>query len=200
VDSIPAEKLVQLLFEYHERVGRPRSGDLLAHFKAIDQLFDLEKRVQAAKRYLALEPVYRGEGSGGQYASYLEVIVGNDQIFNIPGNVVVSAGRMQEMLDAMRKMVGEDPGALDFLVRGLLHRAQDDAGKLAVLRRNARILTRDRFRDMLALGKGAELDALVDAWLKGRGRKQQVDFNTSLMPDYGAYGKKDRLKGPPTST
>ncbi len=191
--ALKGEEKVALLNLCQKVNKRPLPHGMLRHYNAIGEIFDLEKRLQGGRDYLSFEPVYRDSANIDDYVNFLRVMVENPGVFNIFGQVLAGPEVMQKMLEALALKTGNDPGRLDFLLKAMFDWEAVEDKKLEPYKRNARLLTKERFAELMNGSDGLNLDQLVAQWLQGRDRKQQVDFLAHLMPQFNKFAKKDLL-------
>jgi len=189
----PAEK-VQLFLEIQAHAKQPLEN-LLGLMDAARDLPTDDAKIEAARKYLPLEALYKASPNPADYERFVRVIVDSPQVFAIKDKAVVSPAQMQAMVDALIAKAGPtDPGRLWQVAPGAADRyTADPAAKAAFCRRIVPYLDSQRIGEMLATTKGQDLDAVLAEVGKAKGYGGLIDLHQFSLGVYVTLKAKDRL-------
>jgi tetratricopeptide (TPR) repeat protein len=97
---------VEEMFLLQKAAGRPLPAEWMSRFEGLQRVESPVLRQQMAREYLALEPMYRSQGTPGQYRAYLWTL------FRQPTVFIPDAGRVitEEQAGGFFKVAAEQEG------------------------------------------------------------------------------------------
>jgi len=171
----PADR-INVLFTMQDAWKRPLRSELFSAFGQLSAITDVDHRVQLAKRFLALEPLYRNSPDPQHYAWFVRMIASHPQVFAAEGKVLVTPATIEQRFDALKARLKDDPKAIAPVLRIIqqVFLTKDAKARQAFLTKNIAILTTVNFTDLLTLTGGKGWDGFLAKAIAGR------DFETAL--------------------
>ena len=193
-----AQERVDNLFKIQDLIGQPVAGGFFYRFDRIRALPNEPERLEAGKRYLALEKMYADAADPELYQQFLHFMAESPQVFHVAGKELVSDADMINKFMAMKARFQQADRWTDY--NHYLHHIQNSylggdnrAARLAFLRQNLDVMEQTRFRELMDLSEGKDLDALRAEYLKGKSYCQQLLLDVELMGWYNQLKLKEPL-------
>jgi len=196
--SMKADERVKYAFAVQEATKGPLGWGSLSHFGAMRELPTDEARLDAGRKFLALEPLFansRDQPSAQLYDQYLSLIDQSPQVFNIKDRVLVTGDQMVQKFNALKTKTGNDPAALGPRIQNIrAHYLGDNTpAAVAFLRQNINVLQGDRLNELLEYTKGENFEAVLAEAAKGRGYNDLLDLSTRAWKWWNAAKNRDKL-------
>ncbi|MFC1600900.1 tetratricopeptide repeat protein [Candidatus Sumerlaeota bacterium] len=192
--SLPLAERLTLLFGIHGNQRAMSDWPLFEKFGEMRLLESIGERATFGGKFLALEPVYLKPEHKQLYAVYLRLIVDYPQVFKIEGRELVSAGRVRRMFDNYAQ---RSAGELNQHILATLagsYFGKDPKAEEALLRQHLKRLPLERFRRLVQLTEGRELDAQLAQYSGGVfGKATQAHI--ALLETYNRLQRKVLLPG-----
>ena len=202
--KISKDDLLGIVFDHQKLAQKPLPGSVFGFFKEIRNLGSEEKKLTAARRFLALEPIYRKSTNPQGYADYMGLLVDHTDVFKIKDKELVTEAAAEGMIKSAVAMAEKSPhGELARRISEIADRYVSSEKRSEIRRRYASILAPNTIHYLLPRIKGAadpNRDKLI---AKGKqviaefmgqaGYARRVEVGSSLMSWYKSIGDKASL-------
>ncbi|HUT34446.1 MAG TPA: PA14 domain-containing protein [Planctomycetota bacterium] len=160
-----------------------------SRFGNIRSIADEGARLAEARKFLALEPLYRNSKNPAHYEQFLSVLGDSPQAFAIQGKALVGPNDMQQRFDALAAKFANSPYVLRPHVRRIASNylgGMANPAAVAFVKKHITIVDPQLFGELLAAVKGEGFEALLTAAREGRGYHEVLELKCQAFPWYNA--------------
>jgi len=199
--TMKPDERVKYAFAVQEATKGPLGWGSLNHLGAMRELPTDDARLEAGRKFLALEPLFansRDQPSAQLYDMYLSLIDQSPQVFNIKDRALVPGDQLVQKFNALKAkvvLVNGDPQALSARIQNIrAHYLGDNTpASVAFLRQNINVLQADRLNELLEYTKGENFEAVLAEAAKGRGYNDLLELSTRAWKWWNAAKNRDKL-------
>ncbi len=178
-------------------IGAPLDDRFFGRFDRMRAIKSEAARLEAGKRYLALETMYMSSDRVQDAYNYVRLIGDSPQVFAVKNKPLVSGRKLVELFGAMAKKYRAAGAWTDFdhVQRRIAAHYLDGSPVLRtkLIRDNLDVSNHQRFHELLDLTKGADFDRLYARYTNDKSFSQRLTVDVELMGWYNRLKRKDKL-------
>ena len=184
---MPPEAQVAHTFALQALAKEPLWWGAFSRFSNIRSIADEGPRLAEARKFLALEPLYRDSKDPAHYEQFLSILGDSPQAFAVQGKALVPPDEAQRKFDVLAAKVANNSAVLRPHVRRIAGNYLGGPGTpagLAFIKKHVAHIDSQYFGEMLDQAKGEGFEALLAAASAGRGYHEVLDLRSSAMKWY----------------
>ncbi|MDP6543375.1 MAG: tetratricopeptide repeat protein [Phycisphaerae bacterium] len=202
--KISKDDLLGIVFDHQTLAKKPLPGSVFGFYREIRNLGSEEKKLTAARKFLALEPVYRKSTNPREYADYMGFFVDYMDVFKIKDKELLTESAAEGMIKSAVAMAKKSPHReLTRRINDIADRYVDSKRREEIKNKHAAQSSPKALQYLLPKIKGpsdpnrakliAEGKGKIAKFLSKASYTQKVDVQSILMRWYKSIGDKAAL-------